>query len=335
MKKILVLRFSSLGDIAQAAPIAAALKQHDAKSQVHWVTRSDFAEFAGLIANVDQIWTLDKKTGWSGLISLFKKLQNENFTHIYDAHNNLRSNILLILWRLVFIFRAPKILKRSKNRWRRFLFFKFRAPVLPQPFIGARSFIEPLSAWGLSQKIPNPPHLKPNTKFHHPDLKTNYIVFAPSAAWPTKRWPIEHWKSLALQLSEQQIVLIGGKEDTFCEDIRSVAPERILNLSGKTSLFESCLIVHQTQLLISADTGFLHIADQMGVKNIGLIGPTAFGYTSQPQSQILEVFLDCKPCSKDGRDRCTNAIEQKCMKDILPARVTQTALQTLKTLVAR
>lgn len=323
MSKFLIIRFSSLGDIAQAAPVAAALRKSHPKSSVHWVTRSDFAEFVRLNPHVDKVWSFDKKRGWRGLFQLFQELSRENFTHVYDAHNNLRSNLLVFLWRICFL--GAQISQRPKNRWKRILLFRFRRNVFPQPFVGALSFLEPLKKWGISQQLSPPPHLVAKPSKEYPFSQASFVVFAPSAAWATKRWPVEHWKRLVHLLPSQNLVLIGGPADTFCEEIRQEAPHRIWNMAGKTSFLESCEIVSQALMVISADTGFLHIADQMGVKNIGLIGPTAFGYTSQPQSKILEIDLYCKPCSKDGRTPCTNPVYQKCMKDISPERVAGSA----------
>lgn len=331
MNKFLIIRFSSLGDIAQALPAAAAIKTQFPKSEVHWVTRQDFQGFAKACPHIDHLWTLNKKAGFLGLLHLFKVMSQENYTHIYDAHNNLRSNFLLLLWKLFFPWRRPKVVQRSKNRWRRFVFFKFRWKVLPQPFIGALSFLEPLQKWGISPALPPSPHLRfSSLEKKYGFTQKPYIVFAPSAAWPTKRWPVEHWKELVRKLNGWNIVLIGGPEDSFCQEIQDIAPENTFNMAGKTSLIESCEIVSKAELLISADTGFLHIADQMGIKNIGLMGPTAFGYTSQKQSQILEVNgLDCKPCSKDGRDPCTHSTYQKCMVDISPEQVAKATLVQL------
>ena len=73
--------------------------------------------------------------------------------------------------------------------------------------------------------------------------------------------------------------------------------------------------------MISADTGALHIADLFGRQAIALMGPTAFGLVARPTSVVLSVPLDCRPCSKDGRGRCSQKIYQRCMVEITPAQV--------------
>lgn len=333
MTKILIIRFSSFGDIIQGLPAISAVKNTFPSAEVHWLVRSDFQ---GLISSHPQLTkalTYNKKSGLTGLVRLAQQLHHENYSHLYDAHNNVRSFLLIQLLRLfnIFSLRVPaRLVTRPKNRIKRFLFFKFRFKVFPQPFRGAHSFLEPLKIWGVSDKMPAAPQLFLE-KSPLPTLPQNYVALVPSAAWPNKRWPVEYWKKLVPLLAPMNLVVLGGPQDTFCQEIADVDKERVLNLAGPLSLAQSCAVVASSTLTISADTGLLHVADQLGVRNIGLIGPTAFGYTSQPQSEILETTLYCKPCSKDGRTPCVNKIYQKCMKDILPEFVAQKAFEMVKT----
>ena len=87
------------------------------------------------------------------------------------------------------------------------------------------------------------------------------VTLVPSANWEMKRWPVAYWKALVALLPEYRFVILAGPKDTFCEEIRSAAPERVINLAGKTSLMESSYIVLRSNLVISADTGFMHAAD--------------------------------------------------------------------------
>ncbi|RYZ63219.1 MAG: hypothetical protein EOP05_24025, partial [Proteobacteria bacterium] len=162
--------------------------------------------------------------------------------------------VLLIFWIASFLglFTGqipPKFAARSKDRVRRFLFFRFRFKTLPQPFKGAESFHRPLVKWGLSPHVPDGKqfHLRSDLKLPESveaDLQNlrasspNNLVIAcaPSAAWEMKRWPIEYWKKLMTLLPEASFVYLGGPEDKFIEELISAAPERSLNLAGKLSL---------------------------------------------------------------------------------------------------
>jgi ADP-heptose:LPS heptosyltransferase len=324
--KLLIVRLSSFGDILQAQPCLAAVRSFDVNAQIDWLVRADLAKILQHQPLL-KIHSLERQRGFAGLLSLIWSLADERYTHIYDAHNNLRSfwiRLLLPLFTFLKFRTWPHVIVRSKNRWKRFLFFKLRQPVFKQPFRGSQSFLDPLKQWGISDNFLQQPHFEVPPQTSVP-LPPSYIAIAPSAAWPNKRWPLDYWKQLVTLMPQTHFVVLGGPEDTFCDDIAQIDPSRCLNLAGKISLLESCAVVQKARLTISADTGLLHAADQMRKPNIGLIGPTAFGYTSQNTSIILETNLTCKPCSKDGRDRCSNTVFQRCMVEINPQIVAQRA----------
>lgn len=322
--KLLIIRLSSFGDILQTLSVPKRCKDSLPNSEVHWLVRKDFAQLLDKNPSIDRIHSFDRKNGLFDFIKLCFALRKENFTHIYDAHNNIRSSIFLMTHIDRFLLKGVKVVQRSKNRLKRFLFFTFRINMLPTPFKAQLSFLDPIAKWGV---IPNPAagaQLFPTGSISI-QLPKEYIAIAPSAAWPMKRWPIQNWKHLVKLLTDIPIVILGGPEDLFCSEIADVAPSRTLNLAGKISLIESCYVVSRSKLSIAADTGILHAADILAHPNIGLIGPTAFGYPSHSNSKVLEVNLDCKPCSKDGRGKCQNPIYQRCMIDITPESVANLA----------
>ena len=174
--------------------------------------------------------------------------------------------------------------------------------------------------------------------WHFPDeIRSKYenfvtkdmITLVPSANWEMKRWPVSYWKELVALLPEYRFVILAGPKDTFCEEIRSAAPERVVNLAGQTSLMESSYIVLCSNLVISADTGFMHAADLFRVPAFALMGPTAFGFPTGPTVEILETALPCRPCTKDGRGKCKLAVYQKWMVDITPQLVAEKIIASL------
>src|SRR5690606_19956382 len=119
-----------------------------------------------------------------------------------------------------------------------------------------------------------------------------------------------------------KFVVLGGPTDTFCEKLASShSPEQVKNLAGKLTLLESCAVVEMAKAVVSNDTGILHIADQMKIPTLAIIGPTAFGYPSAPTSITIETPMWCKPCTKDGRGLCIRLTYQKCLRDITPIQV--------------
>lgn len=324
-KKILILRFSSFGDIVQSmSTIDLLAREH----QVDFLVKSEFSKFVALSKNIHNVISFDKKSGILGLIKLALKLRKNGYTHFYDAHSNLRSSIFSLFFKT---FNRLEYTERKKERFKRFLLFTLRINKFPWPYKGAYSYIWPIERFLSStvdldvgcQLIFDQAIIDSCQAKHS---FNNYIVFAPSAAWEMKRWPISHWKSLVNELTGKNIILLGGPEDVFCEEISNIAPDRVLNLAGKTSLIESFYLVSEADMTISADTGILHVSDILKTKTIALIGPTAFGFPSSKKSIIQSVDLPCRPCTKDGRGKCSQEVYQKCMVDILPSDVKKSVL---------
>jgi heptosyltransferase-2 len=309
--KVLIIRLSSFGDIVQCMGVLDSLTQGPLKAEVDWLARQDLAEVPALSSKVHKVWSFDRKEGLLGWIQLGLKLRSESYTHIYDAHSSLRSRILCFILRPFGL--GPRFVRRSKERLKRILLFKFRVNKFPNPFKGMISYHEPLETWG----IPKALSFKDEWIFKD-KLPFEGIVLAPSAAWEMKRWPMEHWKKLIELLNDKKFLVLGGPGDDFCQELEDLDPSRVINLAGKLSYKESCQLVAQSKLLISGDTGMIHVADLLGVKGISLIGPTAFGFATNSNIKTLEIDLECRPCTKDGRGGCTQSVYKKCLVDIKP-----------------
>lgn len=331
--KVLIIRFSSFGDIVQCSSVVELIRQRFNHSEIHWATRKDFDFLVKLNSEIDQVWAFEKKLGFFGLIKFGLKLRAQNFTHVYDAHNNLRSRVLKVI--LLSRFNAPELVTRSKDRLKRILLFQFKINKFPKPFRGIESYIAPLKKWGIV-KISDSKFVtwkfSPEVEEKIQSLipSTPFIALVPSAAWEMKRWPLDHWKKLIQILPEARFVVLGGKEDLFCQELEELDPLRVQNLAGKLSLVESCQLIQKSALVISADTGLLHVADVLGIKALSLMGPTAFGFTMSTLIKTLEVDLPCRPCSKDGSGRCSQAIWQRCMVEITPAKVASEAQNSIR-----
>ncbi len=327
MKKVLIVRLSSFGDIVQTMAAPKTIKSAWPDAQVDWLVRSDFKELLESHEYIDTVISFDRKQKLMGFITLCLQLFKSNYTHVYDAHNNLRSHILgwiLLPRRLLF---ATKFIRRSKERIYRILLFKYQINLFPKPYIAQDAFIHPLKKWGITTWATGPHFFIPKKTADKVALllpNEDFACAVPSAAWPMKRWPISYWKDLLLLSTTKNWVFLGGTEDHFIDSLCASIPNKtIINFRGKTSLMESCAILQRAKTVIANDTGLLHVADQLSIPTIALIGPTAFGYPKSPTSAVAEIKLHCKPCSKDGSDPCKNPMQQKCMKDIKPQKVLQ------------
>ncbi|OFZ17888.1 MAG: hypothetical protein A2Z20_10640 [Bdellovibrionales bacterium RBG_16_40_8] len=323
MNKYLIVRFSSFGDIAQAMPCAVIIRQQDPDADIHWLTRKDFYDFVKSLPCIDRVWGLERLHGIKGLISLISDLKKENYTHIYDAHSNLRSFIVCSVLRLNFL--KVNIIRRSKNRLRRLLLFWFRKNYFPSPFRGAISYKNPLKKWFSKIDFPPPIELAVETaplSLPQDFILSSAIVIAPSATWELKRWPLEYWSQLVSSSPGYNFILLAGKDDVECDKIAEDNKKNVLNLRGKLSWVQSAKIISLAKTIISGDTGVMHLADIMGKNTIALIGPTAFGHPTRATSKVIETKVYCRPCTKDGRGRCINAKYKKCLRDISPQMVT-------------
>lgn len=319
--KILLIRFSSFGDVLQTLSVAGRIGQTWPQAEIQWVTRAEFAPLIEGHPRIQKVWTLPKGAGFQELVALAWRLRKEKFTHVYDAHNNLRSHILgWLMWG-----GGHKFLRRSIYRWKRFLLFRFRINKFPKPFSGQFALLEPLAKWGLPVEAPAIPQLflpvsSVAQKFL-PDGFSRFVTLAPSAAFALKRWPLEYWKELIDVFPEQKFVVLGGPEDLFLRELARGREGRVINLAGKLSLTESAEIVAASEALVANDTGLMHVAEQTGKPCLALMGPAPFGYPSRLRTTIFERDLWCRPCSKHGQGPCVNKEFHKCMRDIRPPEV--------------
>lgn len=315
--KILIIRFSSIGDLAQSLSIPSFIKSYVPQAEIHFVTRADLSELIENHPCVHRVWTLNRKEGLLGLIRLIKILREQQFTHVYDAHNNLRSFFIRTFVKSNFTLVRPMM------RLKRFLLIKFHINLFEKPFSGQRDLIKPLERWNMKFKLPNSPQLFLSATLKERAagliLKKNYIVLVPSAAYELKRWPLEYWDELIKKNPDKSFIVLAGQADFFTAKLDTNA--NVINYTGKTDLLTSAVIIEKAQLVICNDTGLLHFAEQLGKPTIALMGPAPFGFPSRSSTLILEKDLKCRPCSKHGQGPCTNPNFQECLKSIPAALV--------------
>lgn len=301
-------------------------------ADVHWITRSDLTPMLSTNPNLHKIWSYDKKTGLLGLFKMVALLRQEKFDYVYDAHQNVRSFIVRALLGIPRLKRGMKLAVRRKKRIARFRFFQFNVrSALPMPFKAVRSFQAPLASWGLDFKKEYSTEWKFTDEVVARGKELVCTVFdegkcitiVPSAAWELKRWPVEYWQELVRSMPDYRFVIIAGPDDLFTKEIEAVAPDRVINLAGKTSVLESFYIISKSNIVVSADTGFLHAADLFHINAIALMGPTAFGHPTGSSVKVLEInSLRCRPCTKAGNTSCMMPNEYRaCLLDIKPKQV--------------
>lgn len=351
--KVLIIRFSSFGDIAQALGAVDEIVGAFPNAIIHWLVREDFAEIVRCHKQIQRVLCFNRKSGLYHLFQISRQIRRQRYTHIYDAHNNLRSHLLMFFLIDYRIIRRIRFLRKPKNRFKRWLLFHWRINLFPKPYRGAQSFVEPLHQWKIKAPLVSKPGRKMSwnqgpfqfsdeilqstlrkisalaSQLKNIDDLSQTVAIVPSAAWSMKCWPVRHWKALVRILPKTKFIILGGSDDRFCRVIAEQDSERITDLSGKLSLVESCAVLSKVALTIAADTGLMHAADFMGLNCLALIGPTAFGYPRADTTTVIETQLDCKPCTKDGRGGCQQSVYQRCLVELRPETIAKIVQQLL------
>lgn len=155
----------------------------------------------------------------------------------------------------------------------------------------------------------------------------DYIVLVPGARWPTKIWPAENFGEMASLLPLRSVVIGSAADKAIAEKVVGSSRGRTVSVAGKTSLAELIEIIRGARLVISNDSGPMHIAAALGVPVVAIFGPTSPGRTG-PYGEshlIVKSGVVCAPCFKK---RCGNL---KCMKEVTPEEVGKKALELLET----
>lgn len=311
--KFLIIRFSSIGDIVLTSPVVRCLKGQFPDAEVHYLTKKRNADL--LVANpyIDKIHTLD-----NSLNDTIRLLKKEKYDYIIDLHHNLRSlRVKLALNTKSFSFHKLNI--------RKFLLTFFKINTLPQDHIVDRN-LATLKHFNIENDGKGLDHfISPKDELLIGDLPeafhNGYIALVLAGTYPTKKLPVEKYRSLISQ-SPHPFILLGGKnEQPMAAVLLSWNMGNLLDFTGKLTINQSASLIKHARLVISNDTGLMHIAAAYHKKILSVWGNTVpeFGmspYLSARGSEILEIKnLSCRPCSKLGYHKCPRG-HFNCMNKI-------------------
>ncbi|MBA4239829.1 MAG: glycosyl transferase [Sphingobacteriaceae bacterium] len=312
--KILVVRFSSIGDIVLTTPILRCIKQQLKDVELHYVTKHNFLSVIENNIYVDKIFTIK-----DSLKDVIPQLKKENYDYVVDLHHNIRTlKLKTALGKKSFSF--------NKLNWEKFLIVNFKKNKLPNVHIVNRYFetVQSLGVKndgkGLDYFINEKDEIDISSAL--PSLfHEDYHALVVGGSYFTKQIPINKLKEICTK-SSLPLILLGGKEDAaIAEQVYQLHKNKTINLCGKLNLNQSASIIQQANKVITSDTGLMHIAAAFKKDIISLWGNTIpeFGmgpYLAGKDSQILEVRdLSCRPCSKLGYKKCPKG-HFKCMNDI-------------------
>ena len=185
--------------------------------------------------------------------------------------------------------------------------------------------------------FPSPADQKRVDEFLSGKASGNLIAIAPGSVWATKRWPLDHYKSLVGGLIQGgcTVVVIGGREDAeLCERLAQHFPsDRVVNTCGQLTPLQSAEMLRKCRVLVTNDSAPMHLAAAVGTPCVAIFGPTVpeFGFTPfGPQHIIIErKALWCRPCTPHGGARCPIGTHE-CMTGISANEVSQAVFRVLE-----
>jgi ADP-heptose:LPS heptosyltransferase len=302
--KILVVRFSSIGDIVLTTPILRCIKAQLPGSEVHYITKVAFKGILQPNPYIDKIFTIQHS-----ISEVLPLLKTEKYDYVVDLQNNLRS--LALRCKL-----GKPAGSFNKLNLRKYIYVRFKWNVMPSIHIVDRYF-KALSKLGVTNDekgldffIPESANIAYSSISN--ELAEAYHVLVIGAKHVTKQIPVQLARDLILK-SQLPIVLAGGPEDKEKGDaIAEGLTHKVINACGKLSLLQSASLIEHANKVITADTGLMHIAAALHKHIVVIWGNTVpeFGMWPYLPNETQKVFqsevknLACRPCSKLGHKKC-------------------------------
>jgi lipopolysaccharide heptosyltransferase I len=335
--KILILKPSSLGDVVQALPVLRLLKRHLPRSQVYWWIESTLApllegdpDLAGIIRFERQRWA--HPASWLEYLRGVRWMRAQAFDWVIDLQGLARSAVVgwLANGGLFVGLDTPREGARG--------FYDVRVPRRTYLTHAVDWYLAVLTRLGVPNQgdfcwLPERPDVAASVRRQWPVDKSSWLILQPGARWSNKRWPVEYYSALVRQLAaarpELRFAILGGAEDRpLGQAIAAADPLRCLDLTGRTSLPEMVEWIRLSELMVTNDTGPMHVAAALGRPVVALFGPTEPRRTGPygEAAGVLQLSLPCIPCL---RSHCAYSKPLECLRGIAPEKVLQVVLKQL------
>jgi ADP-heptose:LPS heptosyltransferase len=324
--KFLIIRFSSIGDIVLTTPVIRCLRKKYPAAEIYFLTKKKFAGIVESNPYISKVLILDED-----ILDTIDILKDEKFDYVIDLHNNLRT------LRIKQALKGVPFNSFNKLNTQKWIYTSFKINLMPEKHIVDRYMetVENLGVvndgLGLDYFIPEKDTVNDkDIPFSH---SQGYISIAIGAAHFTKKLPVDKLKKICASI-DYPIILLGGKEDNSNGlEISGIDPVKIYNACGKFSLNESADIIAKSKLVISHDTGLMHIAAAFRKIVLSVWGNTVPSFGMYPYQTQYETFqvnkLWCRPCSKIGYEKCPFG-HFKCMQEMPIELIIESANRFLK-----
>lgn len=333
-RKILIIRFSSIGDIVIATSPLQTVRQAFPGSEIHFMTLDRYVPLLECHPGIDRIISFDPTTGFIGLLHFKNYVQSNGYDQVYDLHNSLRS-------RIICRGLTTELSRVEKPRMSRFLLFQFHWNTFEKDFSTSAMYHECLNGiLEFDNKLP-PPKLTvtraeqtvARRMLESHGLRNSFIVLIPGAAWAQKQWFADRYAAVVEKLShntDRTVVMLGSKNDSICGEILKLNRD-LIDLAGKTSLRDALSVISLADAAFGSDTGLIHAAEALGVPVSMILGPTSTetgAGVSLARSENISSDVWCRPCSQNGKNPCYRS-RQFCMDQISIESVTSSITKRL------
>jgi len=302
--KVLIIRFSSIGDIVLTTPVIRCVKKQLEQVELHYLTKRAYSPLLKANPYIDTIHELD-----DNLSLTIKELKKEKFDYIIDLHNNLRTARV----KLALNKKNRSFKKLNIEKW---IKVNLKINLLPTLHIVDR-YLATVAELNVSNDNEGLDHfISPEDEVDKSTLptgfSTGYIGMVIGAKFATKAMPVNKMVELCNAINKPIVLLGGPEDDKTGEEITKNCSGTIYNACGKYNINQSASIVQQADSIITHDTGLMHIAAAFKKQIISVWGSTIPQFGMAPyipkgngSSKIIEAKdLTCRPCSKLGFSQC-------------------------------
>ncbi len=313
--KILVIKTGALGDIIIASTFFQTIRENFKEDKIYLLTKKIYKEFVEVCPILEKIFYLPEKFNIVGFLKLILKLRKEKFDIIFDIQGNLKTNVYTFLiggkerygfYRLKIgrIFLTKGVKKGEKID-------PVNGVLSILKFLKIEKYVKKMKIW-----ISEEERVRFDEFFKNFGVSENKKIIAihplSGSGWITRRWLKENFAMLSDKLIEDgyQVIFIGSGEENYVNDIILKMKNKPINLINKTNLFQLSLLLERSSLLITGDSGPLHIGVASGTKVLGIFGSSDPIIHSPPDAYYIYKKVDCSPCHKKI---CKS---MKCMKEI-------------------
>jgi lipopolysaccharide heptosyltransferase II len=342
IKSILIIRMSAIGDIILSSPVIDSLREYFPEARLDYLIKKEHESLVKYHPGLDNVIAFSKNDGLRGLNKLVRQFRADRYDLIVDLHGTLRSTYIR--------FVSPGIMNRvyRKNSIERRILRWSEINLMDNAPRVCDRYYTALEDFGIARNGKKPKiYIDENSKSsirkildgQKKEPAEKYLAISPGASYQTKRWPSKYFteaaSDIALEKDLKVLLLGGGSDRKISEKIADELSEKGLlgeDLSGRLSLLESAAAISMSELLITNDSGLMHIADATGTPLVAIFGPTSKELGFYPigeKAVVIEIFgLSCRPCSLHGDKTCPK-IHHHCMEQITPKEVYQAAISLL------